>query len=152
MPTAPYRRILVAVDFSPTSRRAVREAARIAGDRSEVILVHAMRKLEPAIPWSAVNRRVVSKLARDAQSDARAALAALAEGLPHTRTRARVLVGVAHERILAEAKRAKADLLVIGSRGETLSERLLLGSTVERVMRKATIPVLVVPAAPRRKR
>ena len=150
MPSAPYRRILVAVDFSPTSERAVREAARLAGKDGELLLVHAMPKLEPALPWSSVNRGVVAKLSREAQAQARAALLEAAEALRQTRTRTRVVVGgAAHERLLAEAKRSRADLIVVGARGQTLSERLLIGSTTERLVRKATLPVLVVPAVRR---
>ena len=151
MPSASNRRIVVAVDFSPGSARAVREAVRIARERDELVLVHVARKLEPAIPWSSVNRRVVAKLARRAQADARAALTAIAERLA-PRVRTHVSVGVAHEQILAEARRLRANLIVIGAQGQTLSERLLLGSTAERVIRKATVPVLVVPAPLRRHR
>jgi nucleotide-binding universal stress UspA family protein len=145
MPSAAQRRILVAVDFSPASTRAVREAARMAGSGDELVLVHVARRLEPALPWSRANRRVVAKLARESQGDARAALTAIAERLA-PRVRTHVAEGVAHEQILAEARRVGADLIVLGSRGHTLSERLLLGSTAERVIRKATVPVLVVPA------
>jgi nucleotide-binding universal stress UspA family protein len=153
MPSTPYRRILVAVDFSPTSDRGIREAARIAGEDTEVTLVHAMRMLEPAIPWSSVNRKVVAKLARDAKAEARSALEKWALSLGERRTRTRVIMGgVAHEKILAEARRIRADLLIVGARGRTLSERLLIGSTAERLIRKATIPVLIVPAAPKKRR
>jgi nucleotide-binding universal stress UspA family protein len=39
----------------------------------------------------------------------------------------------------------QADAIVMGAQGLTLSERLLVGSTTERVIRKATHPVVVVP-------
>jgi len=146
---AAYERILVAIDFSPSSRRALREAVRIADGEAELMLVHVTPKLEPALPWSAANRKIVAQLGRQAVVDARAALAKLAAGLKGLRTRTQVRIGTAHEAILDEAKRRKADLIVIGSQGHTLTERLAIGSTAERVTRKAPIPVLVTPAVRR---
>jgi len=145
MPTG-YTRVLVPVDFSPSSTRALREATRLVGEGGEVVLVHVLRKLEPSIPFSATNRKTVTKLARQAKLDARTALEAMAEGVGCARVRTRVVTGLAHEKILAEAQRAKADAIVIGAHGQTLSERLLVGSTTERVLRKATLPIVVTPA------
>ena len=62
MPTG-YARILVPVDFSTGSRRAVREARKLLREDGELVLVHVTRHLEPTLPWSATNRRVVDKLA-----------------------------------------------------------------------------------------
>jgi nucleotide-binding universal stress UspA family protein len=50
-----------------------------------------------------------------------------------------------HREILAQADVQKADLVVIGSHGRSGFERLLLGSITEKVLRKATCPVMVVP-------
>jgi nucleotide-binding universal stress UspA family protein len=47
--------------------------------------------------------------------------------------------------IVDEADTLAADLLVIGSHGRSGFERLLMGSTAERVVRKSPCPVLVVP-------
>jgi nucleotide-binding universal stress UspA family protein len=49
--------------------------------------------------------------------------------------------------ILHQADALGADLLVVGSHGRTGFERLLLGSVTEKVLRKATCPVMVVPRA-----
>jgi nucleotide-binding universal stress UspA family protein len=50
-----------------------------------------------------------------------------------------------HREILAQADALKADLIVVGSHGRSGFERLLLGSITEKVLRKATCPVMVVP-------
>jgi nucleotide-binding universal stress UspA family protein len=59
--------------------------------------------------------------------------------------------------ILAQARRAKADVIVMGTHGRRGLNRLLLGSDAERVLRDARVPVLLVRraergrAAPRKK-
>jgi len=146
---AAYERILVAMDFSPSARRALREAVKIADGEAQVMLIHVTPRLQPALPWSGANRKIVTQLGRQAVNDARRALAELTAGLSGIRTRTQVRIGTAHEVILDEAKRRNADLIVIGSLGRTLSERLAIGSTAERVVRKASIPVLVTPAVRR---
>jgi nucleotide-binding universal stress UspA family protein len=47
--------------------------------------------------------------------------------------------------ILEQATSMKADLLVIGTHGRSGFERVVLGSVAEKVLRKATCPVLTVP-------
>jgi nucleotide-binding universal stress UspA family protein len=47
--------------------------------------------------------------------------------------------------ILSQAADLKADLLVMGTHGRSGFERLLLGSVTEKVIRKASCPVLTVP-------
>lgn len=58
-----------------------------------------------------------------------------------------VLTGRPHEQILAAGKSAGADLIVVGRRGESNAVvRMLLGSTMQKVVGMADQPVLVVPA------
>ena len=47
--------------------------------------------------------------------------------------------------ILDQATNMRADLLVIGTHGRSGFERLLLGSVAEKVLRKASCPVITVP-------
>jgi nucleotide-binding universal stress UspA family protein len=48
-------------------------------------------------------------------------------------------------RLLAVCEESSADMLVIGRRGAGLAERVILGSTADRVTHLASCPVLVVP-------
>ena len=58
-----------------------------------------------------------------------------------------VLTGHPHEQILAASKSVGADLIVLGRRGGSNAvARILLGSTMQKVMGMADQPVLVVPA------
>jgi nucleotide-binding universal stress UspA family protein len=50
-----------------------------------------------------------------------------------------------HQEILDQAAALGADLLVVGSHGRTGVQRLLLGSVTEKLLRKGTCPLMVVP-------
>ena len=56
-----------------------------------------------------------------------------------------VTSGTPVDEILRAARRQQADLIVIGMRGVGRVARMLLGSTTDRVLRRARIPVLAVP-------
>lgn len=56
-----------------------------------------------------------------------------------------VLVGEPYVEILKVIKGSKIDLAILGPYGKTGIDRVLFGSTTEKVMKKATCPVLVVP-------
>ena len=57
---------------------------------------------------------------------------------------AEVRIGKPHREIVAEAKEAGADLIVIATHGYTGLKHAFIGSTAERVVRHASCPVLVV--------
>ena len=56
-----------------------------------------------------------------------------------------VATGVADGAILESATRSDADLVVMGIAHRPWLERLVFGSTLRRVLSRATVPVLVVP-------
>jgi nucleotide-binding universal stress UspA family protein len=70
-------------------------------------------------------------------------------GLGRVSLATRILVGEPrlqpHDSILEHARRIRADLIVLGNRGQNVTERLLLGSTADRVLRMSPVPVLLVP-------
>lgn len=54
-------------------------------------------------------------------------------------------LGEPFDRLIAVCEETDADLLVIGKRGAGLAERMLLGSTADKLTHHAPCPVLVVP-------
>jgi nucleotide-binding universal stress UspA family protein len=50
------------------------------------------------------------------------------------------------QRVLLAARDAHTDLIVLGTHGRRGFRRLVLGSVAERVLRSATLPVLIIPA------
>lgn len=149
---ARYHVIMVCVDLSPASRGALQHALALAeatGARVEV--VHVVEKLRPTLPYSDVNRSVVMELQREMLDGAEAAIGAFLPAHPKVPIRTAVLSGDPDVAILNRARRARADLIVLSSRGHNALEELLLGSTADRVLRRSSIPVLLVPARRRRR-
>ena len=61
-----------------------------------------------------------------------------------------LIQGYPVEKILAEAARIPADVIVMGSHGRSLLRHLVVGSVTDGVLRKATCPVLIVPVSAQR--
>ena len=148
-----YRRILVAVDGSPAANKGLREAIRLArAERAQLFIVHVMEEypafaalvgmmagapgadLLPALREGA--RRVLARAKTVAEKKAVRARTILRE----------VLSGPAAYPIVREAKKLRADLIVLGTHGRRGVRRLVLGSDAEQVVRTASVPVLLVRA------
>jgi nucleotide-binding universal stress UspA family protein len=63
-----------------------------------------------------------------------------------------VAVGRPHERIAWTAEHLECDLIVMGAHGWTGANRMMLGSTTQRVLRKSPLPVLAIPPVKGRSR
>ena len=142
-----YRHILVPVDGSVTSERALQEALGLAREQgAQLELVHVMEDIlflenEAYINYAEVRRSVRTggeKILAQAQSAAEQA------GV----TAEQKLLEAGGERIASviveEARRWPADLIVIGTHGRSGFSRILFGSVAEGVVRTAHIPVLLV--------
>lgn len=142
--------VLVAVDFSPVTDAVLQVVRRMAGSLPiQVRLVHVAAP-EPAFigyePGPAVVRGQVAAEHRERHRE----LQQCADGLREdgVATTALLLQGPTVDTLLAEAERAEAALLVLGSHGRGAVYDLLVGSVSEGVVRRSRIPVLLVPARP----
>jgi nucleotide-binding universal stress UspA family protein len=144
-------RLLVAVDFSDASRRALKAAAAIARRTgASVTIVHA----RPSSDLKALVLEDRGDLARLSAKLLRHSLAAhYRKRLEEARrlfpkARVRLLVGYPALMIAKEAAHG-FDLVVIGSRGRGAVSRGLLGSTTQELLRRAKVPVMVVESPSR---
>lgn len=145
----PYKRILVPIDGGETSGRALRDAVRIARSaRAKLRLLHVV---EEYAAFSAPELAVSAGPVLDAIVSAGRNTLARAErrvrrlGIkPETALIDNVGGRVADE-IVWQAKRWRADLIVMGTHGRRGLQRAMLGSDAELVVRYAPVPVLVVP-------
>jgi nucleotide-binding universal stress UspA family protein len=136
------KRILVAVDDSPSGRHAVDEAVALAADEdTEVVFAHVISILgEQFVPGGEEPERVPSPEGSPSLTDAeeRAQLSGV-------RCTKELLVGYPPKQLALLADDLDADLIVVGSRHLRGLKRALLGSTSRALLSESTRPVLVVP-------
>jgi nucleotide-binding universal stress UspA family protein len=146
-----YARILVAVDEGPHATHAVTHAAGLARRLSAALrVIHVVDMgLLPLGPELAIDIDAIAKARRAAgekilvaaREAARAAGAEAETTLVETATPTQHVAAA----IADEAASWPADVVVLGTHGRRVVERLLLGSVAEGVARRSTVPVLLVP-------
>jgi nucleotide-binding universal stress UspA family protein len=138
------RRILVPVDFSDSSARALGHAAGLAAESGRsLIVVHVV----PAdYGWLGIGRDELRDLDRSLQRQAADRLRTFAdENVGHkVPADLEVRVGQPAEEIVMAARESKCDSIVISTRGLTGLDRYLIGSVADRVARLAPCPVVLV--------
>jgi nucleotide-binding universal stress UspA family protein len=148
---APFRKILVAVDFSPSSRAALGWALSIAERyRVPVHVLHAWDVPAPLRPdltvWSGDVRTSLEEHTRlESERSMRQFLDDM-KLASRSDVTSEVKQGPAHAVILATADAGGFDLVVMGTHGRTGLSHLVLGSVAEKVVRHARCPVLTVRA------
>jgi nucleotide-binding universal stress UspA family protein len=142
------RRILVPLDFSPPSDRALAYARALSEEfGAPLYLLHVIEDRLMTGPWPAeVYLGELPKLREDLVKEAeRRMLTSLeslaAEGIQAT---GEVLIGGPSHVIIEQANNVNADLIVMGTHGRTGITHLLIGSVAERVIRHAPCPVFVI--------
>ena len=140
--SAPFTRVLCAVDFSPGSLRALALAESLAGEAAATLNV--IHVLEPVSLFEPV--RVAADGLPVSGEQQRAARHHLEELVrPDTRAFAdvgeTVAAGKPYEEILRAAAEQRSDLIVLGVPGRHLAG---FGSTTTHIVREAECPVLTV--------
>ena len=144
-----YKRILVPVDGSPTSNGGLDEAMRLArAGRCRIRLLHIVYDTLAFSSPDGGGANYVLEALRKSGRDAieRAANRARRAKLEPETALVENFVGRVAEGIVDQAKRWRADLIVMGTHGRRGFNRLLMGSSAELVVRSSSVPVLLVPA------
>lgn len=141
-----FSRILVGCDFSPDSQAAFQYGLSIAQEfEAELHLVHV---IEPPVyvgldmPGPAISSVNMETL-RD-KLNTKLSLLVPKEARHWCQPRISLLEGFAHEVLTRYAGHNNIDLVVLGARGYSLVEKLFIGSTTDRVVRRTPCPVLSV--------
>ncbi len=146
--TGGYRHVLVPMDFSDNSRRALAAAASLIRDCPGAAAPDARIELlhVASIPGGArttqAGRSLFASMAQEFEE--KMTEMARQEGVEDLVDGVRALQGVVQEAIPVEARKCGADLVCMSSS----SSRGFFGSTVDAVLRNIDIPMLVAPAAP----
>jgi universal stress protein E len=136
-------RVLAATDFSTRSNRAVRQAGLLAQpNRAQLHVVHVVDDDQP------------EELVRMEKREAQQVLVEQIYSMPELRglnARPSVVTGDPFDGILKTAAEISADLIVMGTHRKQLLLDIFIGTTIERVVRKGTFPVLMVNNEAQRK-
>ena len=136
-------RILAATDFSTRSNRALRQAGLLAQPgNAQIHIVHVVDDDQP------------EDLVRMEKREAERVLSEQVDSIPElrsTRPRAMVVAGDPFDGILRAAAEIQPDLIVMGSHRKQLLLDIFIGTTIERVIRRGSFPVLMVNHEAQRK-
>jgi len=146
-PLSPYKRLLVPVDFSPCSARALDWAQAVA-DGAEFTVAHVYEApYESTLRYASVEDKVLEAYQAAARQQALDALRAFLEPRRAAGTDflQRMLHGHPAAGIRELAEEMRPDLIVMGKHGQTEIEALLLGSVTKHVLFETHCDMLVAP-------
>jgi len=130
-----FKKIMVATDFSKHSRDALRMAILLAkGFQSEIILIHVIPEITGLMIDRDEIRRVGTRKLREMKTDLKRKGISVAETV--------LRFGAPFERVIEYSEELGVNLIVVGS-GQK-GEKYPLGTTAERILTQADIPVLAV--------
>lgn len=144
----PYRRVLLALDFSPCATTALAAAATVAPGAEPVLLHVPERPLEGPLRLAGAAPQTLARYAEAARTEARQRLQVLATAAGRPADRTRLLLpdgGDAWRRVLEAQRTLDADLVVVGQQGRRALGSLLLGRTARLVVAECACDVLIVP-------
>jgi universal stress protein A len=145
VPSALFRRILCAVDFSECSMHALTYALSLAQEaNAHLLVVNVLEHLlgDEAPPPSPALRGYVESVEADRRMRLAQAVPESAKTFCTVETR--FGEGRAHRAILRLVAEDKSDLIVMGVRGRGALDRWMFGSTAQQVVRHAICPVLTL--------
>lgn len=146
----PFRKILVPVDFSEHSERALRTALTLARTYdSRLTIVHVYEPILLALPhgYELLSEAQLQRLFEELQRGLAAQKElAQSEGGPGLQVETQLLHGFAANAICRLSEQAGFELIVMGTHGRRGLSHALLGSVAERVVRMAPCAVLTVRA------
>ena len=140
-----YKTVLIPVDFSSSSLRAIEQAQAIA-PLAEIILLHAYEvPFEGQLRYASVEESTLNEYLLIAKRDATESMEGLCSqaGLALDQARYVLMHGDPSSSVIEQEQVQSADLIVMGKHGENLFEELLLGSVTKHVLSESQCDVLV---------
>jgi nucleotide-binding universal stress UspA family protein len=137
-------RILVPVDFSAPSVRAVDYAVNLA--EASRAMLHLVHVVEPAPFLTGLDSIPLALSNAEAAAQCEHELAKLAKeySSPDAPISSDVRIGKPAHEVCNIAKQSNSDLIVLSTHGRTGLKHLLMGSVAEKIVREATCPVLML--------
>ena len=151
-----FKRILVPVDGSSTSNRGLEQALALARSHdATILLLHVVDEhviVQHAEAVAAVTDQYLESMrASGREVLARARAAAERQGVTSRTLLVENITGSVADIVVEQARKQRADVIVMGTHGRRGVKRLVMGSDAEGVVRASPVPVLLVRGGTRRR-
>lgn len=147
--------ILVSIDFSDITEQVLQQSSKLAKSmQAEIFLLHVAEPnpdhiaydYDPAAMYvidpSEIRDQIAQRFHKEHQTLQKYAQQLRDDGL---NCRALMVQGETIEMILNGVDKLAADFIVAGTHGKGVISQILLGSTSEKLIKKSTVPVYLVP-------
>lgn len=148
-----FDRILVAIDGSATSQRGLEAAIGLASSQNGTLtIVHVVNDMSAVaqvgdssyVPAAYVDDMLDEMRKTGSEVLAKASALARDGGVEPVERLVESKGGTIADAILAEAKKSRADVIVLGTHGRRGLQRMVMGSDAESVLRESRVPVMLV--------
>ena len=141
-----FTKILTAIDFSESSEYAFDYALTLATQfKAELTIIHVINEpvdlrgfYVPHISFEQLEKEIEESAVKMMENFCSSKLGSFSN------YKTAIVTGIPYDEITAAAARIDASLIVLGTHGRTGLDRILFGSTAERVVRSSCCPVLTV--------
>lgn len=141
-----FTKILTAIDFSESSEYAFDYALTLATQfNAELTIIHVINEpvdlrgfYVPHISFEQLEKEIEESAVKMMENFCSSKLGSFSN------YKTAIVTGIPYDEITAAAARIDASLIVLGTHGRTGLDRILFGSTAERVVRSSCCPVLTV--------
>lgn len=152
---SPFQNVLVGIDFSPSADAALKQAVWLAQkNAAKLVLVHALRDLRQAMHRASYESRLdflygegikfQREIRHESDAKMRQIVAPFASaGLD---VKCETLLGDPFVALIHAAQAEGSDLVIVGTRGLSTWQQLLMGSTAKKLIRKCPASVWTVTA------
>ena len=157
-----FRKIMVPIDGSPTSKMGLEEAIKLAKDqKASLFLLHIVDEVALLSESAGISEfgggAEIDRLFEGFVNAGKKILSKAEATVRKHRVKAKSLLienvsAPTSQLIVTQAKKWGADLIVLGTHGRRGIRRLVMGSDAEGVVRTTHIPVLLVRAVAHAKR
>ncbi|MDQ2070332.1 universal stress protein [Natronospira bacteriovora] len=140
----PWRKVLVATDFSEASQRALERAIQLAPD-AEIELLHVYASsFEPSMHYAGVDEGLIQEYRQRAGREAERNMRDFLQACGQPAVAQRLEAGYAPHRLKDRLGEQGVDLVVAGKQGQSMVRDMLVGSVTMSLLQDADCDVLVV--------
>ena len=156
MKTKKMKKVLIALDYDPTSQKVAETGFSLAKTMgAEIILMHVMSDPVDYTPMEYSPRlgfiglkdtgKLQSESIKGLQNESQQFLDKIKQHLDDNSIQTLVKDGDCAESILKTAKDLHIDIIVMGSHSKRWLENIVMGSVTEKVLHHTSIPLFIVP-------